>query len=63
MGTLRLSLEIDAEDDPISGRVRVADGDTVLEFAGWVELVQALERARSEVAVDVGGPGDAAAGS
>jgi hypothetical protein len=58
MGTLRLSLEIDAEHDPISGRLQPADGGAVHEFAGWIEFVQALERARSDVALDGGGPDD-----
>ncbi len=52
---VRLALEIDRDDEPISGRLcRVGDADAVWprgdedvfwHFTGWVELTRALEEA------------------
>lgn len=41
--SVRLLLHLDPDSDPIRGRVEVAD--EVVEFAGWLQLAGALERA------------------
>lgn len=44
MGGQLLSLELDAGDGAISGRLR--GGDWAVEFTGWLALAAALERLR-----------------
>jgi hypothetical protein len=42
--TIRVSLEVDPDSEPIGGRVTVAE--QIQGFTGWVELVAAIEAAR-----------------
>jgi hypothetical protein len=41
----RIVLELDPQDDPITGRV-VADPAPPRDFSGWVALTEAIEKAR-----------------
>lgn len=43
-GQVTVTLEIEADSDPIAGRVRV-EGERPREFTGWVELAAAIEGA------------------
>ncbi|MBV9424790.1 MAG: hypothetical protein JOZ98_17900 [Solirubrobacterales bacterium] len=44
--TIRLVIELDLDSDPISGTLQPQpDGETT-QFAGWLQLTQALETAR-----------------
>jgi hypothetical protein len=46
-GTAYIKLAIDLDSDPISGSL--SNGSGKLErFTGWIELVEAIEAARSE---------------
>jgi hypothetical protein len=38
-----LTLEINADGDPISGRVSESDGTSGQQFVGWLGLARALE--------------------
>jgi hypothetical protein len=54
--TTHLELAIEVDSDPISGSV--SNGNRQSQpFIGWIELVAAIEAARSSVAV-VTGPGE-----
>ena len=44
--TLRVVLDLVADAEPIQGRARGADG-VEYAFAGWLELVGILDRARA----------------
>jgi len=57
--TAHLELSIDVDSDPISGSVSNGGYDR-RPFSGWIELVAAIEAARSPVADAVGsGDGEA----
>jgi hypothetical protein len=53
---LRLQLELEDDGDPITGRLLVANSDSVV-FTGWLELMAAIEAARA--AGSECGPADA----
>jgi hypothetical protein len=58
--TTHLELAIEVDSDPISGSV--SNGNRQSQpFIGWIELVAAIEAARSSVAL-VGGAGEPGAG-
>jgi hypothetical protein len=40
-----VQLELDPSSDPISGRMHAGNGETTA-FAGWMQLLAALEKAR-----------------
>lgn len=41
-GTLRVTIDVEAEREPINGRVAAVDGDG-RQFTGWLELMSALQ--------------------
>ena len=43
---LRLQLELQDDGDPITGRLVLANSDSVV-FTGWLELMAAIDAARS----------------
>jgi hypothetical protein len=45
MEPLRISIELDPGAEPVAGTVTVA-GEAPRAFVGWMELVNAIERAR-----------------
>jgi hypothetical protein len=56
--TRHLELAIEVDSEPISGSVSVSNGTRHSQpFIGWIELVAAIEAARSSAAL-VGGPGE-----
>jgi hypothetical protein len=55
--TTHLELAIEVDSEPISGSVSTGTRDSQ-PFNGWIELVAAIEAARSSVAM-VTGPGEA----
>jgi hypothetical protein len=44
----RLSLELEPDTEPITGRLQSENGDN-WRFTGWLELTRALEQARADV--------------
>jgi hypothetical protein len=49
-----VQLELDPLSDPISGRMHAGNGETTA-FAGWMQLLAALEKARKAGEPDDGG--------
>jgi hypothetical protein len=47
MATVRLTMEIDTDTQPIRGRVHVTGDSATSEFIGWLQLVQTVERVRA----------------
>ena len=53
--TLRLTVDLDIASEPIRGSVDDGTG-SVIDFAGWLELMSAFERAAAKAAVDTDQP-------
>jgi hypothetical protein len=47
MAAIELHMMMDAEGEPIAGFLSAGGEERAVRFAGWVELVQAIERVRS----------------
>jgi hypothetical protein len=53
--TLRLTVDLEIASEPIRGSVDDGTG-SVIDFAGWLELMSAFERATAKAAVDTDQP-------
>jgi hypothetical protein len=47
MAAIELRIAMDAEGEPIAGFLSAGGEERAVRFAGWVELVRAIERVRA----------------